>query len=113
IQSAWIAAVIPDDARKESNKRGTVTFASAGPNSRSTQFFINLSENSRLFDRQGLAPFGEIVSGLDAVDSLYSGYGEGSPRGSGPEQSRISAEGNTYLKKTFPKLDYIKKAVIE
>src|SRR5579862_5944612 len=105
IQAAWVAAVIPDDARKENNKRGTVTFASAGPNSRSTQFFINLSENSRLFDRQGLAPFGAIVSGLDVVDSLYSGYGEGAPRGSGPEQSRITAEGNAYLKKTFPKLD--------
>jgi len=113
IQSAWSSAVIADDPRKESNKRGTLTFASAGPNSRSTQFFINLSENAKLFDRQGLAPFGSVVSGLEVVDSLYSGYGEGAPRGSGPEQSRITAEGNTYLKKTFPKLDYIRKAAIE
>jgi len=113
IQSAWSNAVIADDPRKESNKRGTLTLASAGPNSRSTQFFINLSENAKLFDRQGLAPFGSIVSGLDVVDSLYSGYGEAAPRGFGPEQSRITAEGNAYLKKTFPKLDYIRKAVIE
>jgi len=113
IQSAWAGAVIADDARKESNKRGMVTFASAGPNSRSTQFFVNLSENAKLFDRQGLAPLGQVVTGLDVVDSLYSGYGEGAPRGTGPEQSRITAEGNAYLKKSFPKLDYIKKATIE
>jgi peptidyl-prolyl cis-trans isomerase A (cyclophilin A) len=113
IQSAWTGAVIADDPRKESNKRGTVTFASAGPNTRSTQFFVNLSENARLFDRQGLAPVGQVVAGLDVVDSLYSGYGEGAPRGFGPEQSRITAEGNAYLKKAFPKLDYVKKASIE
>jgi len=112
IQSAWSGAVIPDDPRKESNKRGTLTFASAGPNSRSTQFFINLSENTKLFDRQGLAPFGSVVSGLDVVESLYSGYGEGAPRGIGPEQSRITVEGNAYLKKTFPKLDYVKRTTL-
>ncbi|HEV3140832.1 MAG TPA: peptidylprolyl isomerase [Vicinamibacterales bacterium] len=113
IQSAWTNAVIADDPRKESNRRGTVTFASAGPHSRSTQFFINLSENAKLFDRQGLAPLGQVISGLEVVDSLYSGYGEGAPRGFGPEQSRITVEGNAYLKKTFPKLDYVKKATIE
>src|SRR5436190_8781130 len=112
IQSAWSGAVIPDDPRKESNRRGTLTFASAGPNSRSTQFFINLSENAKLFDRQGLAPFGSVVSGLDVVDSLYSGYGEGAPRGFGPEQSRITAEGNAYLKKAFPKLDYVQRTTL-
>ena len=112
IQSVWTGAVISDDARKESNRKGTLTFASAGPNSRSTQFFINLSANERLFDRQGLAPFGQIVAGLDVVDTLYSGYGEGAPRGFGPEQSRITAEGNAYLKKSYPKLDYVKRAFI-
>jgi peptidyl-prolyl cis-trans isomerase A (cyclophilin A) len=112
IQSAWSGAVIPDDPRKETNRRGTLTFASAGPNTRSTQFFINLSENGSLFDRQGLAPFGSVVAGIDVVDSLYSGYGEGAPRGFGPEQSRITAEGNPYLKKTFPKLDYVKRATL-
>jgi peptidyl-prolyl cis-trans isomerase A (cyclophilin A) len=112
IQTAWSSAVIADDSRREANKRGTVTLASAGPNSRSTQFFVNLSENEKLFDRQGLAPFGAVVSGIEVVDSLYSGYGEGAPRGFGPEQSRITAEGNAYLKKTFPKLDYVKRAFI-
>ena len=112
IQSAWSSAIIPDDPRKESNKRGTLTFASAGPNSRSTQFFINLSENTKLFDRQALAPFGSVLSGLDVVESLYSGYGEGAPRGFGPEQSRITVEGNGYLKKTYPKLDYVKSATL-
>ena len=113
IQTAWSGAVIADDSRRDANKRGTVTFASAGPNSRTTQFFVNLSENEKLFDRQGLAPFGAVVSGLEVVDSLYSGYGEGAPRGFGPEQSRITAEGNTYLKKSFPKLDYVRRATIE
>jgi peptidyl-prolyl cis-trans isomerase A (cyclophilin A) len=112
VQAAWAAAVIPDDPAKESNKRGTVTFASAGPNTRSTQFFINLADNSRNFDRQRLAPIGRVASGLEVVDSLYSGYGDGAPRGSGPDQSTTRAEGNAYLTKNFPKLDYIRKAAI-
>jgi peptidyl-prolyl cis-trans isomerase A (cyclophilin A) len=113
VQAAWAAATIPDDPRKESNKRGTVTFASGGPNTRSTQFFINLADNNRAFDRQRLAPIGRVVSGLEVVDSLYSGYGEGAPRGSGPDQSTARAEGNAYLTKNFPKLDYIRKATIQ
>jgi peptidyl-prolyl cis-trans isomerase A (cyclophilin A) len=113
IQTPWNGAVIADDVRKESNKRGTVTLASAGPRSRSTQFFVNMSENGKLFDRQGIAPIGQVIAGLDVVDTLYSGYGEGAPRGFGPEQSRITSEGNAYLKKSFPKLDYIEKAFIE
>jgi len=112
VSAAWASAVIPDDARKESNKRGTVTLASAGPNTRSTQFFINLADNSRAFDRQRLAPIGKVVSGLEIVDALYSGYGEGAPRGSGPDQSLARTEGNAYLAKSFPKLDYIKRATL-
>ena len=113
VQKAWRDAVIQDDPVRHANTRGTISFASRGPNTRTTQFFINLLENEKLFDRQGLAPFGQVISGLDVVASLYSGYGEGAPRGFGPEQSRITAEGNVYLKKHFPKLDYIKKASIE
>jgi peptidyl-prolyl cis-trans isomerase A (cyclophilin A) len=113
VQAAWAAAVIPDDPQTESNKRGTVTFASAGPNTRSTQLFINLADNSRAFDRQRLAPIGRVASGLEVVESLYSGYGEGAPRGSGPDQSTARAEGNAYLTKNFPKLDYIRKAIVE
>ena len=113
IQSNWRTATIQDDPVKESNKRGFVTFAKSGaPNSRSTQIFINYRDNSSL-DRQGFAPFGEVTSGMDVVDKLYSGYGEGAPSGRGPEQGKIQAEGNAYLVKDFPKLDYVKKATIE
>ncbi|HZT78342.1 MAG TPA: peptidylprolyl isomerase [Vicinamibacterales bacterium] len=112
IQGAWDKARLQDDPVKESNKRGFVTFATAGPNSRTTQFFINFGNNASL-DRQGFAPFGEVTSGMDTVDKLYSGYGEGAPRGRGPDQGRIRMEGNTYLKKDFPKLDYVKTATIE
>ncbi|HWW86456.1 MAG TPA: peptidylprolyl isomerase [Vicinamibacterales bacterium] len=113
VQSAWATATIQDDPVKQSNKRGFVTFAkSAAPNSRSTQIFINYRDNSTL-DRQVFAPFGEVTSGMEVVDKLYSGYGEGEPGGKGPGQGKIMAQGNAYLTKDFPKLDYVKKATIE
>ena len=113
VQSAWRDARIADDPVKGSNKRGFVTFAKSGaPNSRSTQVFINFKDNSTL-DKSGFAPFGEVTSGMDVVDKLYSGYGEGGPRGKGPEQGKLQTEGNAYLQKEFPKLDSIKKATIE
>lgn len=118
-QAVWREAKITDDPVKESNKRGYVTFATAGPNTRTTQFFINFGDNTNL-DKPGacgagcaFAPFGQVTSGMDVVDKLYSGYGEGAPRGRGPEQGRIQSEGNAYLVKDFPKLDYVKKATIE
>jgi len=90
-----------------------VTFAKANiPNSRSTQIFINFKDNSSL-DKSGFAPFGEVTTGMDVVDKFYSGYGEGAPSGRGPEQGKVQAQGNAYLNKDFPKLDYIKKATIE
>jgi peptidyl-prolyl cis-trans isomerase A (cyclophilin A) len=113
IQSAWAGATFQDDPVKQSNKRGFVTFAKSSlPNSRSTQFFINYKDNGSL-DRIAFAPFGEVTSGMDVVDKLYSGYGEGAPGGKGPEQSKVLAQGNAYLMKDFPKLDYVKKATIE
>lgn len=113
IQTNWKTATIQDDPVKQSNKRGFVTFAKSGaPNSRSTQIFINFKDNSNL-DKMGFAPFGEVTTGMDVVDKLYSGYGEGAPSGKGPEQGKIQAEGNVYLNKDFPKLDFIKKATIE
>jgi len=119
VQSAWDKSKLQDDPVKESNKKGYVSFASAGPNTRTTQFFINLGDNARL-DKSGACgpgcafpPFGEVTSGMDIVDQIYSGYGEGAPRGRGPDQGRIRMEGNSYLKKDFPKLDYVKKATIE
>jgi peptidyl-prolyl cis-trans isomerase A (cyclophilin A) len=112
VSAQWRQARIPDDPGKQSNSRGTMTFATAGPNTRTTQIFINFADNSRL-DRMGFAPFGQIVSGMNVVDSLYSGYGEGAPSGQGPDQGRMQQEGNAYLMKDFGKLDYIKKASIE
>ena len=112
LSPGWRNARIPDDAVKQSNKRGNITFATSGPNSRTTQVFINFKDNAGL-DGQGFSPFGQVISGMDVVDKLYSGYGEGAPNGRGPEQMRVQSEGNAYLMKDFPQLDYIKKATIE
>ncbi len=97
-------ATIADDPVKASNVRGTVTFAATGrPNSRTTHLFINLGDNARL-DAMGFAPFGRVTSGMDAVDRIYPGYGEQ------PDQALIAAQGNAYLERAFPRLDYIKSA---
>jgi peptidyl-prolyl cis-trans isomerase A (cyclophilin A) len=111
ISAVWRDANIKDDPVKQSNVRGTVTFATAGPNTRTTQIFIDFGDNAGL-DGQGFSPFGKVVSGMDVVDSLYGGYGEGAPRGDGPDQGRVQAYGNAYLAKSFPKLDYVKTAII-
>jgi peptidyl-prolyl cis-trans isomerase A (cyclophilin A) len=112
IAGQWRGATIKDDPVKQSNKRGYITFATSGPDSRTSQVFINFADNSGL-DRQGFSPFGQVTSGMTVVDALFSGYGEGAPSGRGPDQSRIQREGNAYLKKEFPNLDFIKKATIE
>jgi peptidyl-prolyl cis-trans isomerase A (cyclophilin A) len=112
INAQWREARIKDDLVKQSNKRGFITFATSGPDSRTTQVFINFGDNSRL-DTQGFAPFGQVVSGMDVVDKLFAGYGEGAPRGQGPDQGRVQREGNAYLEKEFGQLDFIKKATIE
>ncbi len=111
VSAVWRDANINDDPVKQSNTRGMITFATRGPNTRTTQVFINYADNARL-DGMGFAPFGQVVSGMNVVDTLYGGYGEGAPRGAGPEQGRIQSEGNAYLIKEFPKLDYIKTATI-
>ncbi len=111
VNMQWYNANIKDDPVKESNTRGYVSYAMAGPNTRTTQLFINFANNSPL-DGQGFAPFGKVTKGMDVVDSIYSGYGDGAPRGQGPDQNRIRNEGNAYLEKSFPKLDYIKAATI-
>ena len=111
IQTHWRTASIPDDPVIESNTRGRVTFAMGGPNTRSTQLFINYGDNSRL-DGDGFAPIGEVIEGMEVVDGLYSGYGEGAPRGQGPSQREIQERGNEYLMADFPDLDYIERATI-
>jgi peptidyl-prolyl cis-trans isomerase A (cyclophilin A) len=112
LSAPWREARIADDPVKQSNKRGTITYAMAGPNTRTSQVFINFADNANL-DNSGFAPFGRIVSGMDVVDKLNAEYGEGAPRGRGPDQGRMQAEGNAYLNKDFGKLDYVKKATIE
>lgn len=94
---------IPDDPVLTSNRRGTITFATAGPNTRTTQLFINLGSNERL-DAQHFSPFGKVVEGMDNVDAIYSGDGQN------PQQDSIKEKGNAYLEKEFPHLDYIKTA---
>jgi peptidyl-prolyl cis-trans isomerase A (cyclophilin A) len=112
ISKAWTNAKIEDDPVTQSNLRGTLTFATAGPNTRTTQVFINLADNKSL-NSMGFAPFGKVIEGMGVVDGLYSGYGEGAPQGNGPDQGRVTNEGKPYLDKEFPKLDSIKSAVIE
>jgi len=114
VNAKWKDANIPDDpAAGHSNKRGTISFATAGPNTRTTQLFINYVDNFNL-DSMGFVPFGTVdEKGMKVLDSLYKGYGEGAPSGMGPDQDRLQKEGNAYLKKDFPKLDYIKTAKIE
>jgi peptidyl-prolyl cis-trans isomerase A (cyclophilin A) len=108
VNAKWRSADIPDDpSAGQSNKRGFISFAMAGPNTRTTQVFINYGDNGRL-DGMGFTPFGRVVKGMEIVEGLYKGYGEGAPGGAGPDQGRVQAEGNAYLKKDFPKLDWVK-----
>ncbi|MHB8754327.1 MAG: peptidylprolyl isomerase [Candidatus Acidiferrales bacterium] len=106
ISAVWQRADIKDDPVSQSNGPGTVTFATGGPNTRTTQVFISLVNNARL-DAMGFAPFGKIIEGMDVVNQLYSGYGES------PDQGKIQSQGKVYLEKSFPKLDTIITARVE
>jgi peptidyl-prolyl cis-trans isomerase A (cyclophilin A) len=107
VAAKWRDANIPDDPVTQSNLRGFMSFAQTGePNSRSTQVFICFANHSGL-DASGFAPFAKVVRGMEVVDDLYKGYGEGAPKGEGPDQGRIQAEGNAYLDRDFPRLDRI------
>ena len=112
IASQWRNARLPVDKVVKSNTRGMITYAMGGsPDTRTTQMFINFKNNANL-DAMGFAPFGEVTTGMENVDKIYQGYGEGAPRGQGPDQGRVQAEGNAYLMKDFPKMDYIKAVTI-
>ncbi len=111
LQALYGRMQIRDDPVKQSNKRGTVSFAKLGPNSRTTQVFINLRDNEAL-DKEGFAPFGKVIEGMDVVERLWSAYGEVAPRGTGPDPTRIEREGNAYLDREFPRLDYIKRTTV-
>jgi peptidyl-prolyl cis-trans isomerase A (cyclophilin A) len=111
VNSAWKNNVFPDDPVTQSNTRGMITFATRGKNSRTTQVFINFKDNTNL-DGMGFSPFGKVVEGMEVVDSINPEYGEGAPRGRGPDQQKLQAEGNAYLNASFPKLDFVKTAKI-
>ena len=111
VAAQWENANLKDDPVIQSNKPGFITFATRGPDTRTTQVFINYNDNQRL-DAMGFAPFGQVTQGMEVVQALYSGYGEGAPRGAGPSQPKMQADGNSYLASQFPKLDYITKATI-
>ena len=111
VMAGWRNSPIKDDPVVQSNKRGYITFAMAGPNTRTSQVFINFADNVRL-DTSGFAPFGRIVTGMEVIDKFNAEYGEGAPRGAGPDQGRLQSEGNAYLMKEFPRMDFVKKATI-
>ena len=103
VNKAWEHADISDDPVKHTNQRGTLVFATAGPNTRTTQLFINFGDNGRL-DGMGFAPFGEVIEGMATVDKIYAAYGEQ------PQQDLITSQGDAYISKNFPKIDKIKFA---
>lgn len=108
LNARWRQANLKDEPVRENNVRGTVAFAkTAMPNTRSTQLFFNINDNVQSLDPQGFAPFGRVIDGMSVVDQIYQGYGDK------PDQQRIETEGNAYLEKEFPNLDYIKTATIE
>jgi cyclophilin family peptidyl-prolyl cis-trans isomerase len=113
VTAAWKGRTIPDDPpdkSRQSNLRGTLAFAMTGPGTRSTQIYINLADNARL-DAQGFAPIGRVVSGMDVVDRLYAGYGEGAGGGMrGGQQGKMLEGGNAHLDASFPKLDHLVRA---
>jgi len=107
ISSTWRDRKLTDDPVAMSNKRGYISFATSGTDSRTTQMFINYGENANL-DGMGFSPFGKVLgTGMDVVDQIFSGHGES------PDQGRIQSEGNKYLKKTFPKLSYINSVTVK
>ena len=106
VSRAWQSATIKDDAVKAPNTAGTITFADAGPNTRTTQVFINLANNASNLDHLGFAPFGKVARGMAVVQKLYGGYGEAVTQ----LQGQIAAQGNAFLKKRFPKLDSVLRA---
>ncbi len=109
--AAWKAAPIGDDPVVQKNLRGTLVFAKGGPDTRTTNLFFNLKDNAAL-DRSGFAPFAAVTEGLEVMDQLHAGYGDGAPKGRGPGQAKIYDLGNAWLKKDFKDLDFIKTARI-
>jgi peptidyl-prolyl cis-trans isomerase A (cyclophilin A) len=112
VSSMWSSANLRDDPVKEHNVKGMVSYAKIGPNSRTTQLFINMKDNKDL-DKQGFAPIGKVITGMELVEDFYSAYGDMPPRGQGPDPTKIETQGNAYLDSRFPRLDFVKKATIQ
>jgi cyclophilin family peptidyl-prolyl cis-trans isomerase len=113
VAAVWRTATIPDDPRRESNRRGLVAFAFAVPDGRTTQVYFNLGDNADRLDGQGFAPFGRVAEGMDALDALNGEYGESAGGGiRGGKQDPLFAGGNAYLAREFPRLDYVERASI-
>lgn len=114
ISKLWRNRTLPDDPRKESNRRGTIAYAFAVPNGRATQVFVNLQDNSKTHDPEGFAPFGRVLEGMDVIDSLYADYGETSGGGiRAGKQDPLFDGGNAYLEANYPRLDSIVRATIQ
>ncbi|UCF39209.1 MAG: peptidylprolyl isomerase [Acidobacteriota bacterium] len=112
INALWAEATFPDDGAGQSNLRGTVSFAQGGPNSRTTQLFVNLVD-SPILDETGFVPIGRVIEGMENIDRIYAGYGEPGPKkGKGPIPTLLNKSGNSYLRKLFPEMDYIETAVL-
>jgi len=113
VSTVWRDRAMPDDPVRETNVRGSIAYAMTGPNTRTTQLYINLVDNTHL-DAQGFAPFGQVIEGMEAVDQLYAGYDEAAGGGMrGGRQGSIFEEGNAHLDREFPKLTRLERAVIE
>ena len=112
VNAIWNQQPLTDEQVKHPNLEGTVSFAKGGPDNRTTHLFVNLSDNRSALDTLGFAPIARVVNGMHVVRALFSGYGDGPPRGGGPDQSRIEREGNRYLERNFPRLDSIVRARI-
>jgi cyclophilin family peptidyl-prolyl cis-trans isomerase len=115
VTTAWRIRAIADEPVRHTNARGTISYARSGPGTRTMQIYINLKDNARLdtLNGFGFPPIAEVLSGMEVVDSLYSGYGDAARaggRGQGPSQDSINRQGNAYLTHAFPKLDYVKTA---
>jgi peptidyl-prolyl cis-trans isomerase A (cyclophilin A) len=112
VAEAWRTRSIPDEPVRQTNRRGRISFARGAPNTRTVQLYVSLRDNPRLdtLNGFGFPPIAEVVSAMDVVDSLYAGYGESPPHGSGPLQDSIRAQGNEYLRRVFPRLDFIRRA---
>ncbi len=111
VSRQWSRMIIPDDPPKESNQKGTLSFAMSGPATRTTQVFINLADNTPL-DSLGFVPFGRVLEGMEVVEKLDRSYGDFPPRGNAPDQGRMEREGNEYIERYFPRLDYILTATV-